>query len=225
MHNRKRAAAGNNAGEPVLVSLAHSQTFGTSPQNITTSSFSFGAEPDPGHTRHIIAIVFPAGDAMATGGSIGGNALSELYVPVAAGGGAGQTQPGFWIAEVPTGASGTATINFPTTTAKIIAFLIVYDFGSLFDFAATGATAITNPSIQLDVPKNGVIIAAGRNLGTDMTGDWTGATDILNFGPPSGSSLRGSVALFEADANYTNRTIQITTATVTRLSGVGIAPA
>jgi hypothetical protein len=82
------------------------------------------------------------------------------------------------IAHVPTGTSGTVEINFADTMVRLAiqTYRAVGIDPSPVDF---GSSTAADPTANIDVPENGVVVATG-GIGTSTTASWSGLTEDVD---------------------------------------------
>lgn len=141
--------------------------------NLTTYTFSAHSLGTAAGDRKIVVA------AMGTGGSPGG--VSSLTVAGVSAASVIEATNGaqtvsMWIADVPTGATGDIVVTFAAGKNRCgIAVYALYGAGSSTAFDTGSATA--DPySDTLNVPANGVAIAAAADT-NNTTATWTGLTE------------------------------------------------
>lgn len=149
-----------------------SHSSGTDGSSVTFSSVGLG---DADAARSIIVAVGArkaSPSATLSSATIGGVSAAILHQTTRDG-----NTVAIIAADVPTGTTGDVVLNWSTTVLRH--FAAVYrtveadDIATAFDFEA--GSAISNPTLDINAPAGGFLVAAGVNANTN-THTWSGAT-------------------------------------------------
>lgn len=182
----------------------------TNQATFTATSVPFGDESP----RRWIIVAFRCGNLTGnltapTSCTIGGVAATKIFEdPV----GIALTHRQVWIAHVPTGASGTITVNRAANmTGQVLNVWAAYDLQSAVEVDAKVSSAANPASVSLTVSAGGIAIAftdgtsAGPFTWTEPTEDVDSALGTLSYSAASKSKLAaGSLAVsVSGAANHT----------------------
>lgn len=201
----------------ISVNFAGSQAFGNT-NAVTSSSLTYGLAPSA--TRKAIVMTVPSGDTPITTCSVGGVSATMLYAP------SSNLVPAYWIADIPTGTTGTVQMN-SVLTGKLFALFVIDGYGGVLDFGEIGGPAVvTNPSLTADIVAGGLLLAGGRNTtsGAFNSGVWTGVTHNAQVGPPSGLNTTMGAASLSPTVEEAAHSVLLTMASA-RLSVLSLYPA
>lgn len=201
----------------------------TSSTTQTFAGLSFGTASAG---RYLLACVYSVG---ATGHdqtavTIGGvSATSVLTVSSAFG--ANTQRIEFWIANVPTGTSGSvvATTSNNAVRAAVQLYSLEGMVSSTPSDTATNSGSGASLSGSLDMPAGGVIIAAAAGVDTSLVGSvtWTGVTEDsdVNFGGAIGIiASSGSLFSFSPQSGLTVQATFSTTPAASVLAAAAWSP-
>lgn len=184
----------------------------TSGGTVTFSGMDFG--PARGNRTIVLALNCTSNISVVSV-TIGGVSATLLYRP-----GDATSQPEYWYASVPSGTSGNVVVTMSGTALAEIACALWSAFGWRGNVQGykNGTSAVTNPSMSINVKAGDFLIAMCRNVSSvSMAGDWTGATERGNV---SSGPYQVSVADYYATIDAASRSISVTVAAISRLSGV-----
>jgi len=204
-HKLRRSLA--NAGGPRAFEVIYgSQQDVTSPSSPTTfTSLDFGDE----NSERSIVIAIASRDARVTGVTIGGITATQMYEGIED---TGYVIPEFWVASVPTGTSGNVVVSYTDTPDWMsISSYICYSLDTTPYDTASDSNA--TPSVTIDVPSNGAILAVGTCANPYDSSTWTGVTtdyalDVAGDGASSGSISELSAQTGRTVSNNNVGTIQ-----------------
>lgn len=198
--------AGGRPGKPALSYITNGDHTATTAGS-TISGVSFGAAH---RYRYVVVALFrmsnTSGAGITSTVSIGGVTATQL---VGVGAGGTEDHASLWIALVPSGTTGDIVYTSTTAGAVDATGYAVYRliWRSITPFhTASNAVSGSNVStaISLNIPSNGVLIAASLNLnGTNPT--WTNATK--DFGIDINSNEWASSASATGLSSQTGRSI------------------
>lgn len=164
------------------VSIVFNEARGSSSDNANNSftSVSFGAE-DSSRKVLIFAAKRNTGTLPATGVTVGGTAttlLSPSTGPDAADG----ITCGWYVADKPTGASGTVQINFPSGSgfSCYMACYSIYNSGASTGYRNSALGAVADGSIAttgVAIPSGAGVLSAYAARATNSVVTWTGVTE------------------------------------------------
>jgi hypothetical protein len=150
----------------------------------TFAGVDFGPEPGPGQRRYIAVAIAAAqsSNRAITGVTIGGVTATQITAN-----GTTPTPRGVWVAEVPTGTSGSVVISFDGTIATVGAVVarLINPGNHLGVDTASALHSSGNVSLDLDVPSGGFAMAAVSTQNASTT-TWTGLTELIDTDLNSG---------------------------------------
>jgi hypothetical protein len=150
----------------------------------TFAAQPFGPEPLPGQRRYIaVAVVaVDTSNRSITGVTIGGVTATQITAN-----GTTPTPRGVWVAEVPTGTSGSVVISF-SSTPVVVGAVIARLINPGEPLGVDNASALHsggNVTLDLDVPTGGFAMAAVITQNASTT-TWTGLTELVDTDLNSG---------------------------------------
>lgn len=184
MHILTRLSGFTMNRKPFQFSVTGTATSGSPSTSASFASQAFGAVPSFRETRYIAVAIAGAVDSSQsiTGVTIGGITATNIVQRTAT-----HIPCGVWVAEVPTGTTGTVAMTFSGDMATVgIAVARIINPGNHLGFdTASGNHASGTIDLSLDIPTGGAAIAvAHAENGSSTT--WTGLTELIDTDLNSG---------------------------------------
>lgn len=193
---------------------ATSTWLGSASSGTDLSSYNFSAinlDPAVG-LKVLVAVAEANASGGVTGVTVGGNAATKVFDPVAVAG-LGVNAPTLWLADYPTDTGDTISITLSGTTARCaIGAWAVDDLQSSTFRDYIAQEGVTSPTGTIDCPAGGFIIGVWSNhsSGGNATSSWTGITERADIDVEGGRYT--SFASDNFAAEQVARTITDTTA-------------
>jgi hypothetical protein len=202
--------AENPAAE--ILFLGNKATDGSARSTHTLTAVPFGAEAG---TRTIFIIVHvqasAAADAVLSSATVAGVTASIIASSVDTVASPVYTLKTYLLAAVlPTGTSGTVVLTFPNNVWVYLGIYRVVNLLSMtpVDTAIDTAVNVTTKSIQLDVRKNGILLASGQLYSKKSVNITAGATQ--DYSTNWYTDRYGQGGSLAVAADETNRTVTFT---------------
>jgi len=200
---------------PSVVYGSYGSNTGSSATTRTVTGLSFSSEGN----RKVAALIGHTSSSYATGVTIGGVSASMA----ARGSGNTFTRVEIWIADVPTGATGSVAVTSANAYALLgVGTFALYNISSLtpYDTASDNDNGSTI-TLDLDVKARGIALGIGRanflSTSTPAAASWSGMTQGYSELP--NSLTRETGGYYVAPSLQSPRSVSITGMTGSNFSG------